>query len=72
MSTAHSDQFQALQINAALANALDALKVSGAKNIPPAYDILLSGNGTYWSGTKSDGSHWKLIKHQNDSYNVEC
>lgn len=68
----NSDKLSALKLNAALANALDALKSAGAKDIPTAYDALLAPNGTSWNGVKKDHSHWKLIKHREDSYNVEC
>lgn len=72
MSTLQSDQLQPLKLNAALANALDALKSAKAKNIPTAYDVLLSPTFNVWNGIKEDSSHWKLIKHKADSYNVEC
>lgn len=72
MSTLQSDQLQPLKLNAALANALDALKSAKAKNIPTAYDVLLGPTYHEWSGIKENGSHWRLIKHKADSYNVEC
>jgi hypothetical protein len=72
MSALQSEQLQPLKLNAALANALDALKSAKAKNIPTAYDVLLSPTYNVWHGLKQDGSHLKLIKHKADSYNVEC
>lgn len=72
MSYLNSDSLKPLQINAALANALDALKVAHAKQIPTAYDALLAPDGTQWHGLKADNSHWTLIRHKVDSYNVIC
>lgn len=72
MSYPNSASLKPLQINAALANALDALKAAHAKRIPTAYDVLLAPNGAQWHGLKADNSHWTLIRHTEDSYNVEC
>lgn len=72
MPTNNKDPFAALQINAALANALDALRSAKAKQLPTAYEILLAPDGTQWHGLKADNSHWALIRHKEDSYNVAC
>jgi hypothetical protein len=72
MSNIDQDSISALKMNSALANALDALKAAKAKQIPTSYDVLLAPNGSAWYGLKNDHSHWKLIKHREDSYNVEC
>ena len=59
-------------INAALLNALGAIKRAGGYDIPSKEEIFRAANGRAWYGRKKDGSHWKLIKHAIDSYNVTC
>jgi len=62
------------ELNAALLNALGALKSAGAnsKDIPAPETVLEARKFTKWFGQKSDGSFWMLVKRGNDSYNVVC
>ncbi len=56
-------------------NALSAIIRSGARNnfeVPGVEEVLRAPNGKAWYGEKKDGSHWKLQKHGQDSYNVIC
>lgn len=59
-------------MNSAIMNALSAIKRAGGYQIPSASEVERAPNGKKWFGEKKDGSHWALIKHGIDSYNVTC
>jgi hypothetical protein len=59
-------------MNAALMNALSALYRAGARGLPSPDEVADGYNGKKWFGEKKDGSHWMLVKHGPQSYNVTC
>ncbi len=59
-------------MNNALQSALDSLRGAGARNVPETSVIENSPNGSKWFGTKRSGDKWYMVKHDADSYNVDC
>lgn len=59
-------------MNPHLNKALAALKGAGAQGLPPSSTVEAASDGSKWSGKKSSGDPWELIKNRQDSYNVVC
>lgn len=58
--------------NNALKKALTELRSAGAQNIPSETEIEGAPNGKKWSGKKSSGDEWELVKNGPDSFNTRC
>jgi len=55
-------------MNAPMHNALQDLKRAGAVGLPTASVVESAKDGMQWSGAKSGGDRWSLIKNGVGSY----
>ncbi|MBL4694103.1 hypothetical protein JKY72_01935 [Candidatus Gracilibacteria bacterium] len=58
--------------NSQINSALSELRSAGAKGTPNGSVVLSAKDGAKWSGKKSNGDPWEMIKNSDTSYNCMC